>query len=324
MDSSELFGSLTTDRRASIGLIGFGRWGQTIARSLDNNKNCKLSAIVSHYPVASDQLPKDCTAYSTSVEMYQKHSISAVIIANSPKDHYQEALLALENNLPTWIEKPLTANPEESSDLLTVATRLNSRVFVDHIFVHSFGWSIFKNASHDMGKLIRVQSKGGAPLPIRDSISPLWDWGPHDISLVLDLVGMKPLSISASLQANTASEERSTFNTKLDIKFPGGISTSSIFGNSFSEKTRELTAHFEFGQLEISNFDSGPILKIQNHLTQKQKVVEIQIPHVPRPLDAAISKFLELANDTEVNLSDLRLGHDVVSILSEAEHQLFA
>ena len=117
MDSSELFGSLKTDRRASIGLIGFGRWGQTIARSLDNNKNCKISALVSHHPVASDQIPKDCTVYSTSVEMYRKHSISAVIIANSPKDHYQEALLALESNLPTWIEKPLTANSEESLEL---------------------------------------------------------------------------------------------------------------------------------------------------------------------------------------------------------------
>ena len=324
MDSSELFGTLTTDRRASIGLIGFGRWGQTIAHSLKNSTNCRISALVSHYPVASDQLPKDCSVYSTSFEMYRRQSISAVIIANSPKDHYKEALIALENNLPTWIEKPLTADPTESLDLLTVATRLNSRVFVDHIFVHSFGWSIFKHATHDMGKLIRVQSKGGAPLPFRDSISPLWDWGPHDLSLVLDLVGMKPLSISASIQANTASNNKSIFNTKLDIKFPGGISTSSIFGNSFSEKTRELTAHFEFGQLEISNFDSGPILKIQNHLTQKQKVVEIQIPHVPRPLDAAITKFLELATDTAANLSDLRLGHDVVSILGAAEHQLFA
>ena len=324
MDSSELFGSLTTDRRASIGLIGFGRWGQTIARSLDNNKYCKISALVSNHPVASDQIPQDCTVYSTSVEMYRKHSITAVIIANSPKDHYQEALLALENNLPTWIEKPLTANSEESLDLLAVATRLNSRVFVDHIFVHSFGWSIFKNASHDMGKLIRVQSKGGAPLPIRDSISPLWDWGPHDISLVLDLVGLKPLSISAGLQANTVFAKKSTFNTKLDLKFPGGILTSSIFGNNFSEKTRELKAYFEFGQLEISNFDNGPILKIQNHLTQKQEVVEIPIPRVPRPLDAAITQFLKLVTDTNIMISDLQLGHDVVSILSEAELQIFA
>ena len=314
---------MITDRRASIGLIGFGRWGQTIARSLDNNQICRISALVSHYPVDSDQLPKNCSVYGTSVEMYRKQSISAVIIANSPKDHFREALFALENGLPTWIEKPLTADPRESLDLLIVATRLNSRVFVDHIFVHSFGWSIFKNASRDMGKLIRVESKGGAPLPIRDSISPLWDWGPHDISLVLDLVGLKPLSISASLQANTASDKKSTFNTKLDIKFPGGISTSSIFGNNFTEKTRELKAHFEFGQLEISNFDNGPILKIHNHLRRKLEVTEIQIPHVPRPLDAAITKFLELANDTAGNLNDLRLGHNVVSILSEAEHQIY-
>ena len=315
---------MTTDRRASIGLIGFGRWGQTIARSLDNNENCRISALVSQYPVASDQLPKDCAVYSTSAEMYHKQSISAVIIANSPKDHYKEALLALGNNLPTWIEKPLTANPRESLDLLTVATQLNSRVFVNHIFVHSFGWSIFKNASHNMGKLIRVQSKGGAPLPIRDSVSPLWDWGPHDISLILDLVGLKPLSISAGLQANTVSGTKSTFNTKLDIEFPGGIITSSIFGNNFSEKTREIKANFEFGQLEISNFDNGPILKIRNHLTLKQEVVEIPIPQVPRPLDAAITKFLELATNTAVNLSDLRLGHDVVCVLGEAEHKIFA
>lgn len=324
MDSSELFGSLKTDRHTSIGLIGFGRWGQTIAQSINNSLNCRISALVSHYPIASDKLPKDCEVHNNSNEMYRSQKISAVIIANSPKNHYQEALIALENNLPTWIEKPLTVDTRESLDLLKVATRLNSRVFVDHIFVHSVGWSIFKNASHDMGKLIRVQSAGGAPLPIRDSISPLWDWGPHDISLILDLVGLKPLSISAGLQANTVSGRKSTFNTKLDIQFLGGIITSSIFGNNFSEKTREVKAHFEFGQLEISNFDNGPILKIHNHLTQKQEVVEIPIPQVPRPLDAAIIKFLELVTHTAVNLSDLQLGHDVVSILSEAEHQIFA
>ena len=221
MDSSELFGTLTTDRRTSIGLIGFGRWGQTIAQSINNSLNCRISALVSHYPIASDKLPKDCTVYNNSDEMYRSQKISAVIIANSPENHYQEALIALENNLPTWIEKPLTTNSMESLDLLTVSKRLNSRVFVDHIFVHSVGWSIFKKTSQDMVNLIRVQSAGGAPLPIRDSISPLWDWGPHDISLVLDLVGLKPLSISAGLQANTASEKKSTFNTKLDLKFPG-------------------------------------------------------------------------------------------------------
>lgn len=324
MDSSELFGSLTTDRRASIGLIGFGRWAQTIAKSLDNNEDHRISALVSHYPVASDKLPKDCLVYSDSVEMYQKQSISAVIIANSPEDHYKEALTALENNLPTWIEKPLTANPKESLDLLKVAMRLNSRVFVDHIFVHSVGWSIFKNATHDMGKLIRVESEGGAPLPIRDSISPLWDWGPHDISLVLDLVDLKPLSINASLQANTVFAKTSTFNTKVDMEFPSGIRTSSIFGNNFIKKTRKIKATFEFGQLQISNFDSGPILKIGNLSTRQQEVVEIPIPQVPRPLDAAISKFLELVTATTANLGDLRLGHDVVSILGEAEQQMFA
>ena len=114
------------------------------------------------------------------------------------------------------------------------------------------------------------------------------------------------------------------FNTKLDLKFPGGILTSSIFGNNFSEKTRELKAYFEFGQLEISSFDEGSILKIQNHLTQKQKVTEIPIPQVPRPLDAAITKFLESVTDTTVDLSNLQLGHEVVSILGEAEQQMFA
>ena len=256
--------------------------------------------------------------------MYRSQKISAVIIVNSPENHYQEALIALENNLPTWIEKPLTVDTRESLDLLKVATRLNSRVFVDHIFVHSVGWSIFKNASHDMGKLIRVQSAGGAPLPIRDSISPLWDWGPHDISLILDLVGLKPLSINASIQENTVFAKKSTFNTKVDLEFPDGTMTRSIFGNDFTEKTRQLTALFEFGQIEISDFEHGPILKISKLSMRDQEVIEIPIPRVPRPLDAAIIKFLELVTHTAVNLSDLQLGHDVVSILSEAEHQIFA
>jgi predicted dehydrogenase len=323
MDSSELFGSLITNRRVSIGLIGFGRWGQTIAKALEGSKKATISAIVSHYPVDSDKLPKGCKVYNDSLEMYQSQSISAVIIANSPEDHYKEALIALRNNLPTWIEKPLTTNPRESQDLLTAATRLNSRVFVDHIYVHSIGWSIFKNASYDMGKLIRVRSVGGAPLPVRDSVSPLWDWGPHDVALILDLVGLKPLSVNASLQADAKLAEVTVFNTKVDLKFPNGITTSSIFGNSFTGKIRKIKADFELGQLEISNFSNGPILKSRTHAPRQLEVVEIPIPRAPRPLDVALTQFFRLTTNTTANLHDLQLGHDVVSILGQAEHAIF-
>jgi len=314
---------LTKSQGTSIGLIGFGRWGQTIANSILKHPNCTLSAIVSQYQIDSDKLSKGCIVYGSSIDMYRDSSISAVIIANSPANHYKEASLALEKNLPTWIEKPLTTDPRESLILLNYGKRQNSRVFVDHIFVHSIGWSIFKNSRTDLGQLTKIESGGGAPLPVRRDISPLWDWGPHDMSLILDLVGETPSSIDARIVKDTDTFKKSTFNTVVDLKFPGGITSSSLFGNHFTEKKRWLTAYFENGRLEISDFDNGPILKIFDHSLSSGKTIELSVPVKPRPLDAAIIRFLSLVADTKVNLRDLELGHRVVSVLREAEHQIF-
>ena len=41
------------------------------------------------------------------------------------------------------------------------------------------------------------KSEGGGLGPFRENISGLWDWGPHDISMCLDIVGSMPLNIFA-------------------------------------------------------------------------------------------------------------------------------
>lgn len=314
---------MTRSQDTSIGLIGFGQWGQAIARSISKYRNCKISAIVSSYRIDSENLDKNSIVYGNSIDMYKSNSISAVIIANSPEKHCKEAFLALTQKLPTWIEKPLTLDPRESLMLLNFGKKQNSRVFVDHIFVHSIGWLIFKEASLDLGQLTRIESAGGAPLPIRKLISPLWDWGPHDLSLVLDLVGQIPSSIIARTDRDSDTFTKFTFNTLVDLKFPSGITSSSTFGNNFNEKKRWLKAYFENGELEICNFDDGPILKKLYRSLPGSSALKIPVPVEPRPLDAAIIQFLDLVAGTNINLKDLELGHQIVSVLSEIEHQIF-
>ena len=324
MDSIELLGTLIEKARIPIGLIGYGHWGHTIAQSLKNHNSCRLAAIVTSRSISTNQIPTGCSIYANAFEMYQSGSVAAIVIANSPENHFEVAINALKNNLPTWIEKPLTTDIRQSLELLQTAQRLKSRVFVNHIFVHSVAWSQFKKSAEFLGKLLNIQTSGGSPLPIRKDTPPLWDWGPHDISLILDLVGSKPNLVDATIVKNITPIQGNLLNTKIQMEFENGVKSSSIFGSDFKEKTRWVKAQFEYGRLELLNFEHGPIVKIIKSKTHDLESLQFPIRFLPRPLDNAIMQFIGLVKDPNTNVRDLLLGHDVVSVLSEAENQMRA
>lgn len=288
-----------------------------IAKSLEQHPLFQLAAISTR--IIDDELARSSSPkiYTNSRQMLDSERLDGLIVANSPQDHFGVALTAIEMGLATWIEKPLTLNANESKILLETGRRLHARVLVDHIFVHSLAWKLFKQASSNLGKILRVETWGGGPTPIRASVSPLWDWGPHDISLVLDLLQSAPEKVEATVAKRINDTHR--FNVRLDLQFNHGVTTTSHFGTAFAKNTRKISILQEHGSIHLDDFDLGTIQIYFNHPDKEQSRQEIPIPRVPRPLDAMLSEFHLIITSQRESLSDLVLGDQVVQVLALAE-----
>jgi len=317
VDRSELHRPRIVTGPAVVGLVGFGRWGKVIAQALEHHQLFHLAAIATRITDHGLIHSESTKIYTSSNQMLRSEKLDGLIIANSPDEHYGVALIAINMGLATWIEKPMTLNPEQSDLLLETGRRLNARVLVDHVFVHSPAWKIFKQASSKLGRILSIETSGGGPLPIRDAITPLWDWGPHDTALVLDLVQTRLEKVKANIVETIGDQQR--HNVRLELQFSDGIKSTSIFGTAFPKRTRKISVVQEHGIIDLDDFDRGTIKIHHNNSSKNTGYEEIPIPLLPRPLDAALNDFRAMIISQREAISDLSLGNQVVQVLALAE-----
>ena len=109
--------------------------------------------------------------------------LDGVIIATPPAGREQIIDYFLELGVPVFSEKPLTLHFHETQRLLEKSRRCGVPLVQD--FLHLYSWAyvyIYKqlsSASH-----IEIESIGGNTGPYRN-YSPLYDYGPHDLSMTL-------------------------------------------------------------------------------------------------------------------------------------------
>jgi len=126
--------------------------------------------------------------------------VDAVIIATPTRTHHALAAQALAAGLHVFVEKPLAASTTECRDLIDLAAHHDRVLFVGHIFLHSSPVAKLRQLvdSGDLGDLYYISSKRLNLGPVRNDCNALWDLAPHDISVMLDLLGGSPLGVSCS------------------------------------------------------------------------------------------------------------------------------
>lgn len=143
-----------------LGLIGRGRWGDVYARTMD-----AMGIPFSRAGRDWECLPQRTAAY---------------IIATEPHSHYQIAYKLLSRGYPVLIEKPMTVNIEEADAL----AGLSGIGMTSHPHLYDENWKSLKKKMGDE-RITKFEWWGGGPC----AIDPLWDWGPHGVSMAIDLLG---------------------------------------------------------------------------------------------------------------------------------------
>ena len=184
-----------------IGIIGLGYWGPNLVRCMDKSNNCKVTAVCD----LSDARLKSIEAKFPNVkltddsdELIKGDSVDALVIATPTKTHYKLAKQALLNGKHVFVEKPLATSSAECQELIEIAEQRNLTLFVGHVFLHSAPVRKLRElvASGELGDVYYISSKRLNLGPVRQDVNALWDLAPHDISVMLDLLGDAPHAVS--------------------------------------------------------------------------------------------------------------------------------
>ena len=184
---------------AKIGLIACGMWGQNLARNL-----AQLGALTA----VGDQNAKAAEVFASSFDvkalrieaLLDCKEINGVVIATSAASHEKLAAAALMAGKHVYVEKPLSLSLASATKIKVAAKNANKQVMVGHLIrYHAAFIELQKQlANGAIGNLLHVQANRLAMGRIRTTESVLFDLCPHDLSLILALIGDTPNKIHCS------------------------------------------------------------------------------------------------------------------------------
>ncbi len=210
--------------RIHLALIGAGFWGKNLARTFNQLKVLKALCDPSPDIRAQNQNAyPDVPTLESFAEILKSPDIQAVAIATPAVMHVsmvQEALLAGKH---VFVEKPLALTETEGQKLVKLAKEMNRVLFVGHILHYHPAIEIIKQmlTSGELGKLQYIYSNRLNLGKIRREENILWSFAPHDISIILALVGEQPSSVHAMGSNILHSQIADT--TLTHLRFPSGI-----------------------------------------------------------------------------------------------------
>src|SRR5215470_9609083 len=193
-------------RELCFGVIGWGYWGPKIARNLEGLPNAMVTMIADRDPnrLTTISLSQHQVRKTTHVEDVLHSDVDAVVIATPVSTHYQLAKDALLCGKHVLVEKPLTADVNQAEELVALAQERNLILMVGHTFEYSPAVNELRKLvqSGDLGKIYCIEAVRVNLGLFRSDVNVIWDLAPHDISILLYLLGKKPEQIKVQAHAH--------------------------------------------------------------------------------------------------------------------------
>jgi UDP-2-acetamido-3-amino-2,3-dideoxy-glucuronate N-acetyltransferase len=176
----------------SLALVGAGYWGKNLARNFH-----ALGAL----HTLCDRSPEILAGYGADYAGVAKTdsfdavladpAITRVAIAAPAALHHRLAKAALLAGKDVFVEKPLCLDIAEAEELVALAGKLGRILMVGHLLQYHPCVTELRRliAAGELGRVHHVVSNRLNLGKIRQEENALWSFAPHDISVVLSLLG---------------------------------------------------------------------------------------------------------------------------------------
>jgi predicted dehydrogenase len=227
-----------------VALIGYGHWGPNLARSLDAVDGAALRAVCVRSPegaaaVAAARPEVDATTDLGGV--LERSDVDVVVVATPAPSHAEIARSVLMAGRHVMVEKPLATSLAAAQELAALAAARGRTLMVGHVYVyHPVVRRLAELLSAGgLGDVVCVASERGNPTATPADGSALWNLAPHDLSIVVHLLGGDARRVSArSPEHARAGGEQAVF---LTVELASGVLIEIQVSWIAPAKTRRMT-----------------------------------------------------------------------------------
>lgn len=187
----------------NMAIAGIGAWGKNLLRNFYNLSGGKLVLACDMDEARLKGARKQYPGLETTTnydDILKRDDIEAVILATPPSNHFEAAMAAINAGKDVFVEKPLVLSVEEGEKLVKAADDAKRILMVGHIMVYHPATLYIKDMidNDKLGNVYYLYASRVNLGKVRDIENALWSFAPHDISIILFLLGKDPVSVSAT------------------------------------------------------------------------------------------------------------------------------
>lgn len=183
----------------SVAVIGCGYWGKNLVRNFHQLGALQLVCDTTEEGrSAAIATAPGCEVVSEPEAVFSS-PVPAVVIATPAETHFSLTRRALQAGKDVFVEKPLALTYEEGRQLVDLARARSRILMVGHVLEYHPGILKLRElvASGELGKVRYIYSNRLSLGKIRREENILWSFAPHDIAIILRLLGETPFEVVA-------------------------------------------------------------------------------------------------------------------------------
>ena len=322
--------------------FGCGYWGPNLLRNFSALPGCKVKYVVDvsterrAFVEANFPLSRAVERPETVLEDSQ---VDGVLIATPAASHFSLAKQALNAGKHVFVEKPLATKVAEVDELSRCASEQDLVVMTGHTFVYNSAVRYVKKVidAGELGELRYIYSQRLNLGRIRSDIDALWNFAPHDISIIQYWLG-DPEPISIGRQGMAYMQDGIDDVVFLTLEYPGKVIANIHVSWLDPQKvrkmiivgSRKMVVYDDVAENKLLIYDKGidrrAILGENMDFDNPEgpqfdyRRGDILMPEVKfaEPVRVEAEHFLDCIRNSHEPLTGLRHARTVVSILERA------
>ena len=257
-----------------LGVIGCGYWGPNLIRNFSQLPGCSVKAMCDVNEERLQRLSISYPSVPTVADFEQVLRIpqlDAIVIATPVRQHFPLAKASLLAGKHTLIEKPMASSSAECEELIAIAERQGLVLMIGHTFLYSSSVQKIGQIirAGDIGDIRYINSRRLNLGLFQKDINVAWDLAPHDISIILHLLGEFPRSVNCSGNAHVTPGIEDV--TNMSLSFSQGRFATIQSSWLEPRKVREMTV---VGTRRMIIYDD-----LQSH--EKIRVYDVRVERPP-------------------------------------------
>jgi predicted dehydrogenase len=311
-----------------IAVIGCGYWGKNLVRNFAQIGS--LAMVCDSTPGGRETAREIAPAAAVVSDMQQvlASGVSGVVIATPAETHFDLTAQALEAGKDVMVEKPLAMTYEQGARLVQLAEERGRVLMVGHVLeYHPAMVRLLELVqSGELGKVRYIYSNRLSLGKVRREENILWSFAPHDVAVILRLMGSMPFQVAACggsyLQPNIADV------TVTNLLFDNGVRAHIHVSWLHPFKEQRLVvigsrkmASFDDVAKKLVLYDQRVDIKEGQPIPIKGNGEDVPFP-ADEPLRLECQAYLSAIAARTPPLTDGRSGLNVLEVLGAAQRSL--